>query len=298
MKRLFASLCIFSLLAAVSCVEKPQTDPTGPGTEEPGPEPGPGPEPPKPEKPTYQDVTLHSAFEEVFTEKSTDVFSFALHESGKDLRYFMAFPSWNESKTKLLLMRVDPADPAGLNGCPSVFTNEHTFYGSYSIRMRLPDIKAVQPNIGLNAVFTTAEQDEKNGYSTIEMMWKMADPTMIYCNSIRCTDRTNDIVKETVNNYKPSGAYYTYGFDWHTDKVTWWIKVGDDKQTIKEIDDAVPCFPARLKFMLYHSKNNPVEGNPNATSAPFYPFEFEIDKIAYEPFEDEIEAWHKEYFND
>lgn len=303
MNRFFTILSILFLGLAVSCVQKPAPDPVDPPAEE---EEGGNKQEqeqeeekpdPKPEKPSYKDVTLHDAFAESFSEKTSSIFE-CTYKEGLDLRYYPAFPSWNERNTTLMMMRVDPSDPTGLSQAPKIITKEHTFYGSYSIRMRLPNIKAVQPNIGLNAVFTLNELDEVNGYSTIEMMWKMANPNIIYMSSASNTNRSNDTTTDPVSNFKPSGAYYTYGFDWHADKVVWWILVSGEKKTIKEETEIVPCFPSTLQFLLYHSKNNPVEGNSNATQAPNFPYEFEIDAIKYEPYENEIKAWHDEFFTE
>lgn len=295
MKRTLFIIGITSLLVAASCIQKPSVTP-GPG---PVVEPDDStevtpPAPPQPEEPKYQDVKLHSAFTEKFSAKTTDIFDFSYKE-GDDLRYYPHFPSWNEKGTDLLMLRVDPKDPAGVAGCPRISTREHTFYGRYSVRMRLPDIKAVQANIGLNAVLAVEEQDEKNGFSNILMMWKMADPSYIYTSTSSDVSVASDKVKDPVSNYRPSNQYYLCGFDWHSDKVSFWIRSGEDK-IIKEVTDVVPCFPSRFGFYIYNSKNNPVESNSNATQLPFYPYEFEFDYFSYEPFEDEINAWHEENF--
>ena len=38
-----------------------------------------------------------------------------------------------------------------------------------------------------------------------------------------------------------------------------------------------------------------MEGNANAVQAPLFQYEFEIDSISYEPYEDEIQAWRDEF---
>lgn len=279
-------LGLIPLLMAASCTQKQPPVLPGDGTE-------PKDTIPAPPKPEYRDVVLHDAFVEQFSAKTSETFSFSLKEN--DFRYYPAFPSWNERGTDLLLLRVDPSDPAGMTQYPCVSTKEHTFFGTYSIRLRLPDIKAVQPNVGLNAMFTLSELDEKNGYSTVELLWKLADPTLLYLNSIADVERSSFKVKDPVEGFKPSGKYYTYGFDWHRDKLSWWILDGSEKLVMAEIQQKVPCFPSRLQFLLYHSKNYPVDGNANAVQAPLFQYEFEIDSISYEPYEDEIKAWRDEF---
>ena len=285
-KKSIAILGLIPLLCAVSCTQR--HTPVLPGD---------GGEPqdtiPAPPKHEYNDVALHEAFVEHFSGETSETFEFFLKEN--DFRYYPAFPSWTEKGTDLLLLRVDPSDPAGLVQYPCVSTREHTFFGTYSIRLRLPDIKAVQPNIGLNAVFTLAEQDENNGYSTVEMLWKLADPSYLYLRSIADLKTSSFLEKDPVGNFDPSGKYYTYGFDWHRDKLSWWILDGSEKHIFAEISENVPCFPSRLQFKLYHSRNYPVEGNANAVQAPLFQYEFEIDSISYEPYEDEIQAWRDEF---
>lgn len=281
MKKVLFGLLI--LFATAACVEKPAPGPDVPDVpDNPQKDTTETPEP-KPDKPDISNYTLHSAFDDTFAGAS-NVFGFATRASGDDFRYFTGFPSWNERGTNLLVLRVDPAEPAGIQDCIKVLTRDYTYYGSYSIRLRLPDIKAVQPNNGIKVALTCAEQDEKYGYSTIEMMCKMADPSYVYTNTIAGVDRSSAFVHDPVDGFKPSGAYYTYGFDWTADKVAWWIMVGSEKKVIREATDAVPDFPSRFGVIIYHSKNNCVEGNPNAVEPPFYPYEFEIDWIKYEPF--------------
>lgn len=293
MKRILSIVAVLAMFT-VSCtppVDKPDDE-----TVTPGPVVKPGPEPEKPKEHKYTDVALHSAFTQTFDSKDYSVFTPNIKEDTPDLRYYPAFPSWNEKGTSLLMLRMDPKDPSGMNQAIAINSNEHCFYGSYSVRMRLPNIKAVQPNIGVNVIFTLNELDDKNGYSTIELMQKMADPATLILSSTKGTERNTEKVKDPVSSFKPCEAYYTYGFDWHADKIIWWIKGSADRQVILEQTECVPCFPSVLKYIIYHSKNNPAEANPNAIQAPYYPYEFEIDAISYEPFQEEIDAWHKENF--
>lgn len=286
-KKTLIYLGVLSLLISIcSCTKKPSpSTPNGEGQKD--------TTRIEPSKPEFQEVTLMEAFEEQFSEKTSEIFDFSKKEA--DFRYFPAFPSWNERGTTLMLLRVDPSDPAGLSDCPRITSKEHTFYGSYSIRMRLPDIMPVQPNVGLNALFTINEQDSKNGYSTVEILWKLAEPASLYLNAVADIERSTFYIQNPVTNFDPSDKYYTYGFDWHREKLSWWVESGGERLVIASIDVNVPLFPSRLQFLVYHSKNHPPETNSSATQAPYYPYEFEIDAITYTPFEDEIEAWRNEY---
>jgi len=294
------TITIISLLAFLVLGCKPEQKPVDPDTpdiENPEPEPEPEPEP---DKPVYADVTLHSAFTEEFAGKTSETFEFSYRQDKDDFRYYPGFPSWNESGTTELMLRIDPNDGVGILNGPLVQTKDYTFYGSYSMRVRMPDAKAVQSNVGVNVLLSTYEDDKTNGYSSIEMMMKLADLSMVYATTqigIGATlKKETNVVKNLGSAIKATTSFVTIGFDWHTDKVEWWYKSGSNKTVIHTNTTCVPTFPARFRLSYHHSKNNPVESNSGATQAPYYPFELEVDKMIYEPYEDEIKAWHDEYF--
>lgn len=300
MKKTLAILGVVAFLLLGCKPEQKPVDTETPDVENPGnkdPEQG---ENQEPEKPVYRDVTLHGSFKEDFSAKTSDFFDFSFRENADDFRYYSGFPSWNENGTTLLMLRIDPADGVGVLNGPLVQTKDYTFYGSYSMRVRLPNAKAVQPNVGVNVVMSTMEDDPKNGYSNIELTMKLADLSMIYVGAQIGIGvdfkKESEILKDLPSAVKLADAYNTIGFDWHADKVVWWYLYGSEKKPLFETATCVPTFPARFRLSYYHTMNNPVESNPNAKVAPAYPFELELDKMSYEPFEDEIKAWRDEYF--
>lgn len=299
-KRILILLNIFAL-AFTACTTSTE-DPEEPVIVDPEPEPQPDPEPePKPQLPTYKDVTLHSEFKESFSEQTSRYFDFSLKDGADDFRYYPAFPSWNEKGTDLLMLRISPEDPHGMANGTQVKTKDYTFYGSYSIRVRMPNAKAVQPNVGANVTLTTLEEDETNGFSQIGLTFKLADPSYAYTVTKVGKDTSfktdSKFIKDPVTGFSPTTSYVTYGFDWHKDKVQWWVLSGSEKKPFREIRECIPLFPARFMLCYHYSSNTAVEGNANATKAPLYPFELEVDSMSYTPFEDEIKEWHNTYFN-
>ena len=91
---------------------------------------------------------FHGAFKEDFSEGSSEYFDFNYRPSGEDFRYFSGFPSLSEEGTSVMLYRMDPADPAGAGRGPEIISKDYTFYGSYSARIKIPDPREIQPNVG------------------------------------------------------------------------------------------------------------------------------------------------------
>lgn len=149
------------------------------GSEEGGDEDPGNTEPTTPPKPVFQDVTLQSAFTEDFSELESVSLDMSV-KGDDDFRYFPAYPSLTEKSTKILMMRLDPKDASGRENGSALSTKEHSFYGSYSARLRLPDTQKAQANLGASAVFAVSDVDETHGTSQIEMEVKLADPSIIY----------------------------------------------------------------------------------------------------------------------
>jgi hypothetical protein len=43
---------------------------------------------------------------------------------------------------------------------------------------------------------------------------------------------------------------------------------------------------SKYRLNFWHTNNWPVETNPNSVEAPLYPYELEIDWMAYKPFDE------------
>ncbi|MBR4734480.1 MAG: hypothetical protein IK052_00155 [Bacteroidales bacterium] len=250
MKKTAVILLSVALLAGVSCSsggkyplpeeEKPKPEqPEDNPPEDPGDEPGDEPEDPP------VDVTLMEAFEESFDSNSPlENLVMDKTSDGYDFRYFPGFPSLTENGTKILMMRLSLTDSAGKG--PSVTTKDYVHYGSYAVRMRLPDVTSVQAKLGARVEF---------GPKGLALGINLSSPT--------------------VGEYNAASKFYIYGIDWSADKLSYWVKTSAtaDKKVIEEITENVPDKPQKLALKYYH----------NDGQAPNYPYELEIDWIQYNP---------------
>ncbi|MBO4635137.1 MAG: glycoside hydrolase family 16 protein [Bacteroidales bacterium] len=247
MRTHFSGLMAVFLVLAFSC--------TGSGKYPLPAEPKPSPveepeEPQEPEEPSDnpggqdspadKDVTLMDAFKEDFEAASSASldFDFAV------LRGFPGFPSLTEKGTDILLLRLNPADPVGEG--PAVVSKNYTYYGTYAVRMRLPDVTSVQAKLGARVEF---------GPEGLELGINLSTPT--------------------VGEYNAASKFYIYGIDWSADKLSYWVKTSAtaDKKVIEEITENVPQAPQKLILKYYHHDGQ----------APKYPYELEIDWAEYTP---------------
>src|ERR1700748_1311614 len=75
---------------------------------------------------------------------------------------------------KVLLFRIDPADSAGPGRGPEIISKDLTHFGSYSARIKIPDVRNVQPNAGAVVGYFTYHMDSLQGLSEIDIEWLIA----------------------------------------------------------------------------------------------------------------------------
>lgn len=176
------------------------------------------------------------------------------------MRYIPATSSFCEKDTKVMMLRIDPTDPAGAGRGPEICSKNYTFYGSYSARIRIPEAATVQPNVGAVVGYFTYNMEREKGLSEIDWEWLIADPEIVYIgtwtgkgNNLQRIGRIINLAKGTIYEctYKPTAdgvkdnkltglqnqpetvpviegynaakRFYTYGFDWYPDRLVWWI---------------------------------------------------------------------------
>ncbi len=198
-----------------------------------------------------------------FTEEFNDTTLYNFHYGSTGLKdafkWQVGAASSIEPATKVLLLKIDPADSAGAGRGPEIISNEFTSYGSYSARIRIPDVRKVQPNAGAVVGYFTYYMDSARGLSEIDMEWLVADPTVLYIGTWtgregklqrigRTIDLANGKIYYTIAKvgyngtptnftglqnqpesipamigFDASARFYTYGFDWYRDRLRWWI---------------------------------------------------------------------------
>lgn len=93
---------------------------------------------------------------------------------------------------------------------------------------------------------------------------------------------------EALPSYDASRQFYTYGFDWHSDGIRWWMINPENSDTIVLWDykgpiERITQKPAYLMLNIWHTNNWPVITNPLSTEAPNKQFEVEFDWVSYTP---------------
>jgi hypothetical protein len=206
-----------------------------------------------------QEETYHGPFIENFSKSS--IVSFHPSKEGKGSHSLVKSGVHSHTKgvKKVLALTIDPKGPAGAGRGPEIISNEFVHFGSYAARIKIPDVKKVQPDAGAVVGYFTYHSDSIPGLSEIDFEWLVADPEIIYVGTwtgphgdLKRVGRTlnlatgtiyNTIYKErksgfarplegmqnqpetipAIDGYDASSQFYTYGFDWYPDRIRWWM---------------------------------------------------------------------------
>lgn len=279
---------------------------------------------------------MSASFKEDFGNPQSEYFNI----DTRNLKHFCGQESFTEKGTGVLLLRIDPETPAGAGRGPEISSKQRTHFGSYSARLRVPDVREVQPNVGSVVGYFTYREDRNFGLSEIDIEFLIADPRIIYIGtwtstpghidqlqrvgrtinlatghiyetvyrSFRDGNRNHPFTDplsttpstiEPIEGFDASKQFYVYGFDWHADRLTWWIEHPQTKEKIILWDyqgttpdfSGIPQPPSTYLLNFWHTNNWPVETNSRSIEAPAYPYMLEADWMAFEPYEDESNAW-------
>ncbi|MDR0749498.1 MAG: glycoside hydrolase family 16 protein [Tannerellaceae bacterium] len=216
------------------------------------------------------EARYHGPFIENFNKSASEFFNFNMRRIGYDYRYYPNIPSLTERGTDIMMLRMDTEDPAGAGRGPEIGSKELTHFGTYSARIRVPDVTKVQPNLGAVVGYFTYRMDSVHGLSEIDYEWLIADPEVIYIGTwtgtkgdLQRVGRTINLAKgiiystsykadraernrsgqltglqsqpETITpiaNYNAAARFYIYGFDWYPNRLTWWIIHPDTNEKI------------------------------------------------------------------
>jgi len=200
-----------------------------------------------------------AAFTEDFNDSALHNFNYASTGVKDDFKWKAGVPSSAEAGTKVLLFKIDPRDSAGAGRGPEIISNRYTHFGSYSARIKVPDVRKVQPNTGAVVGYFTYYEDSLLGLSEIDIECLVADPHILYIGTwtgpkgkLQRIGRTIDLSKGTIlstiakvgytgapttltgeqdlpetvpaiPDFDASARFYTYGFDWYPDRLRWWM---------------------------------------------------------------------------
>ncbi|HTF22006.1 MAG TPA: glycoside hydrolase family 16 protein [Chryseolinea sp.] len=201
----------------------------------------------------------HKSFREDFDGDSPKHFSYA--SGGNQAAFTRTFGvrSSIEPGTSVLSFKIDPNDPPGAGRGPEIISNDFTHYGKYSARIKVPDARSEQPNVGAVVGYFTYHMDDVQGLSEIDFEWLIADPSVIYVGTwtgpegaLKRIGRTINLADGTIHGtsyreghqgvptpltglqnqpetikaidgYDASSQFHIYGFDWHRDHLRWWM---------------------------------------------------------------------------
>jgi len=196
---------------------------------------------------------------EDFNHSSSEHFRYGSGGNQADFTYTFGTDSPTEPGTSVLSFKIDPNDPPGAGKGPEIISKEFTHYGTYSVRLRVPDVSSEQPNVGAVVGYFTYHMDDTLGLSEIDIEWLIADPSVIYVGtwtgprgSLKRIGRTINLAQgtiysttfreghqgerqplsgqqnqpdaiEAIEGFDASAQFHTYGFDWHPDHLRWWM---------------------------------------------------------------------------
>lgn len=201
----------------------------------------------------------HSSFFEDFNTSVSENFTPSTDGRGADFIWTFGADSPNEPGTKILSLKIDPEDRAGAGKGPEIISNDFTHFGTYAARLRVPDVRKIQPDVGAVVGYFTYQVDSVPGLSEIDFEWLLADPEIIYIGTwtglrgdLKRVGRTINLASGTIYNtsykerlsgimspltgqqnqpetipviegYDASARFYTYGFNWYPDRIRWWM---------------------------------------------------------------------------
>ncbi|MCK5278427.1 MAG: glycoside hydrolase family 16 protein [Cyclobacteriaceae bacterium] len=206
-----------------------------------------------------QQDQYHDSFFEDFSSSTPEYFQHRTGGKGADFSWTFGVDSPTEPGTKILSFKIDPEDVAGAGRGPEIISNQFTNFGTYAARLRVPDVKDIQPDVGAVIGYFTYHMDSVHGLSEIDFEWLIADPKIIYVGTwtgprgdLRRIGRTINMAKgiiysttyreghngirrpllgiqnqpdtiPAIEGYDASSQFYTYGFDWYPDHLRWWM---------------------------------------------------------------------------
>ncbi|MDA0195663.1 MAG: glycoside hydrolase family 16 protein [Bacteroidetes bacterium] len=266
-------------------------------------------------------------FKDDFNTSMPEYFHYDSRGNNAEFTRTFGAASPSEPSTKILSFKIDPEDPAGAGRGPEIISNDFTHFGTYAARIKVPDPREKQPDVGAVVGYFTYHMDSIQGLSEIDYEWLIADPEVIYIGTwtgprgkLRRIGRTINLAKgiiystttreghngerttltglqnqpETIpviKGFDASSKFYTYGFDWHPDRIRWWMLHPQTADTVVFWDYqgsqlGIPLNQSRYRLNFWHSNNWSVQTNSNSLEKPLFPFEVEIDWMSYDPLED------------
>jgi hypothetical protein len=110
-----------------------------------------------------QSDKYHSSFEENFEDSTSNYFRYGSTGNKTGFKYKLGVNSPTQSGTKILSFKIDPQDSAGAGRGPEIISKSFTHFGTYSARLKVPQVSAIQPNVGAVIGYFTYHVDSIPG---------------------------------------------------------------------------------------------------------------------------------------
>lgn len=263
------------------------------------------------------------AFRENFSERKSEFFRYGSTGRKTGFKWKSGKTSSAAEDSKILSFKLNPKEESGPGKGPEIISKKFTHFGTYSTRLKVPDPREVQPNLGAVVGYFTYHNDSELGLSEIDFEWLPADPEVIYMGTwtgesgkLRRVGRTVNLAKgiiytteeredhlkkrielsgdenlpeklEAIAGFDASSQFHTYGFDWYPDRIRWWMIHPTTADTVVLWDyqgeRGIPQHPSHYRMNFWHTDNWSVETNPNSLEKPIERFELEVDWMDYKP---------------
>lgn len=264
----------------------------------------------------------HRSFREDFSSSKSKYFRYGSTGTPADFKFKMGVASPTEAETSILSFKLNPDENAGPGKGPEIISKKFTHFGSYSTRLKVPDVSEKQKNVGAVVGYFTYHEDDEKGLSEIDFEWLIADPKIIYVGTwtgkqgklqrigriinlaegkiIESISKVNydgaptrltgiQNIPESIpaiEGYDASSQFYTYGFDWESDRIRWWMLHPETADTLVLWDYqgsqlGIPQHASKYRMNFWHTKDWAVEGNPKSLEKPNFPYELEVDWMEY-----------------
>jgi beta-glucanase (GH16 family) len=205
-------------------------------------------------------VDYHGEFFEDFSSSKPEYFSYGSTGKKSGWKWKSGKTSSETADSKVLSFKIHPKEEAGAGKGPEIISRKFTHFGSYSTRLKVPDPRETQPNVGAVVGYFTYHEDDEKGLSEIDFEWLLADPEIIYVGTwtgesgkLKRVGRTINLAKgiiytteyredhsktrekltglsdnypekiEAIEGFDASSQFHTYGFDWYPDRIRWWM---------------------------------------------------------------------------
>ena len=194
------------------------------------------------------DTRFSGAFKEDFDGSKPQNFS-----GGSAPKLFFGVPSLTEKGTTVMLERIQPTDPAGAGRGPEIASSKRTHFGTYSARLRVPDVKKAQANVGAVVGYFTYRFTQGYGLSEIDFEWLIADPRLIYIGTwTSAPDNVGNLqrVGRTINLAEGKILYTNYR-SYHDGNRNHNFDSSDDAALTPRTIPAISGYDASKKFYVY-----------------------------------------------